>query len=217
MEKNSITGLGPAETTEPVNVENAIKNFEANGFTVKHFATGEEAAAYLDKAIDGTTVGFGDSHTLIDMHVADMLAKHNYIVDPNACPDNVFIPVVEKALNTEVFLTSVNGASETGEMVNIDSTGNRVAGSLFGHKKVYYVFSVNKLMPTLEKAIWRARNIAAPINAKRFGFKTPCAVKGDRCYDCASPDRICNALTIYLRKMKNVESEVVMIDEELGL
>ena len=216
MEKNSITGLGPAETTEPVNVENAIKNFEANGFTVKHFATGEEAAAYLDKAIDGTTVGFGDSHTLIDMHVADMLAKHNYIVDPNACPDNVFIPVVEKALNTEVFLTSVNGAAETGEMVNIDSTGNRVAGSLFGHKKVYYVFSVNKLMPTLEKAIWRARNIAAPINAKRFGFKTPCAVRGDRCYNCKSPDRICNKLVIYMKQGKQMEEEIVLIDEPMG-
>ena len=216
MEKNSITGLGPAETTEPVNVENAIKNFEANGFTVKHFATGAEAAAYLDKAIDGTTVGFGDSHTLIDMHVADMLAKHNYIVDPNACPDNVFIPVVEKALNTEVFLTSVNGASETGEMVNIDSTGNRVAGSLFGHKKVYYVFSVNKLMPTLEKAIWRARNIAAPINAKRFGFKTPCAVRGDRCYNCKSPDRICNKLVIYMKQGKRMEEEIILIDEPMG-
>ena len=216
MEKNSITGLGPAETTEPVNVENAIKNFEANGFTVKHFATGEEAAAYLDKAIDGTTVGFGDSHTLIAMHVADRLAKHNYIVDPNACPDGVFGLVVEKALNTEVFLTSVNGASETGEMVNIDSSGNRVAGSLFGHKKVYYVFSVNKLMPTLEKAIWRARNIAAPINAKRFGFKTPCAVRGDRCYNCKSPDRICNKLVIYMKQGKRMKEEIVLIDEPMG-
>ena len=216
MEKNIITGLGPAEETEPANVEAAIKNFEANGFTVKHFATGEEATAYLDKEIDGTTVGFGDSHTLIAMHVADRLAKHNYIVDPNACPDNVFIPVVEKALNTEVFLTSVNGASETGEMVNIDSTGNRVAGSLFGHKKVYYVFSVNKLMPTLEKAIWRARNIAAPINAKRFGFKTPCAVKGDRCYNCKSPDRICNKLVIYMKQGKRMEEEIILIDESLG-
>lgn len=62
---------------------------------------------------------------------------------------------------TDVFLTSVNGVSETGVMVNVDGTGNRVAGSLFGHKSVLCP-GVNKIMPTLEEAIYRARNVAAP-------------------------------------------------------
>jgi hypothetical protein len=69
----------------------------------------------------------------------------------------------------------------------------------------------------LEKAIWRARNIAAPQNAKRFVFKTPCAVKGDRCYDCSSGDRICNTLNIHLKKMKSVEAEIIIINESLGI
>ncbi|MCR5371451.1 MAG: lactate utilization protein [Clostridium sp.] len=216
MEKNAITGLGPVELPGQADVEAAIKNFEGNGFAVRHFATAQEAADFLDKEIHGKTVGFGDSHTLIAMRMAERLAKHNYVIDPNSCVDDLFGTVVKKAMDTEIFLTSVNGASETGELVNIDSSSNRVAGSLFGHEKVYYVFSVNKITPTLEQAIWRARNIAAPINAKRLGFKTPCAVKGDRCYNCKSPDRICNKLVIYMKHGKMMKEEIVLIDEPLG-
>ncbi len=124
------------------------------------------------------------------------------MVDPSTYSGAEFNEVAKKTLLTDVFLTSVNGVAETGELVNIDGTGNRVAGSLFGHKKIYFVFGINKIELTLEKTIWRARNIAAPQNAKRFGYKTPCAVKGDRCYDCSSPDRICNTLNIHFRKMR---------------
>ncbi|MBQ9564813.1 MAG: LUD domain-containing protein, partial [Synergistaceae bacterium] len=141
----------------------------------------------------------------------------NTVIDPRPYSGAEFIEVAKRVLTTDVYLTSVNAAAETGELVNIDSTGNRVAASLFGHRRVFFVLGTNKIEPTLERAVWRARNVAAPKNAQRFGFKTPCAVRGDRCYDCSSPDRICNALTIYLKKMKSVETEIVIIDEPLGL
>lgn len=211
-----VTGFGPCEATGTADIEQAVKNFEGNRFTVKHFATAAEAADYLDGAIDHKTVGFGDSATLISLGIADRLAKHNYVVDPNQCPKEIFGEVVTKAMDTQIFLLSVNAAAESGELVNIDSSGNRVAGSLFGHEKVYYVFSTQKIEPTLERAVWRARNIAAPKNAKRFGFKTPCAIKGDRCYNCKSPDRICNKIVIYLKQGKRMEEEIILIDEPLG-
>ena len=119
-------------------------------------------------------------------------------------------------MTADVFMLSVNAAAETGELVNIDSSGNRVAGSLWGHEKVYFVFSADKIEPTLEAAIFRARNTAAVINASRFGFKTPCAVRGDRCYDCSSPDRICNTLVVYMKKEKSMDMEAVIIGEKLG-
>ena len=75
----------------------------------------------------------------------------------------------------------------------------------------------NKLAPTFEEALWRARNIAAPKNAQRLGKKTPCAVKGDRCYDCKSPDRICRGLVVNWGPMMGKEAEVILVDEELGL
>jgi hypothetical protein len=42
-------------------------------------------------------------------------------------------------LTADVFLTSVNALSETGELVIIDGTGNRIAGSLYGHADVEVV------------------------------------------------------------------------------
>lgn len=37
------------------------------------------------------------------------------------------------------------------------------------------------------------------------------------CYNCSSPDRICNALTIYCKQMNDVDDvEIVLIDENLG-
>ena len=197
-------------------IEKTIAALKRNGYSVSFFDTKEEAARYLNSKIDNKTVGFGDSVTLMTMKMAERLSTHNYVVDPNTCPKRIFYHAVKIAMDTEIFLTSVNAAAETGELVNIDSSGNRVAGSLFGHRKVYYVLSTNKIMPTLEQAVWRVRNVAAPMNAKRFGFKTPCALKGDRCYNCKSPDRICNKLVIYMKQGKLMEEEIVLIDEPVG-
>lgn len=202
-----------------MDIEQVTANFTRNNFLTTYFATAAEAADYLDKAIDGTTVGFGDSETLLGMHLVERLSKHNKeVLHPmlSRRQGGDFQQTALACLHTEIFLTSVNGASETGCMVNIDARGNRVAGSLFGHKKVYFVFGVNKLRPTLEEAIARARNIASPLNVIRHGLKTPCAIKKDKCYDCASPERLCNALVVYYKKMKAMEMEVVIIGEELG-
>ena len=112
----------------------------------------------------------------------------------------------------------MNGLAETGEIVNIDGNCNRVAASMFGPKRVYYVVGINKIAPDFEKALWRARNVAAPKNAQRLGKKTPCAVKADRCYDCKSPERICRGLSVLWRKPTGFEqAEVVLIEEELGM
>lgn len=197
--------------------EKIIQSLKHNGYMVSFFERSDAAVEYIVQNVKGVTVGFGDSATLASMNLAKLLSEHNSVVDPGRCTGSEFNEIARETLTTDVFITSVNGASETGEMVNIDGTGNRVAGSLFGHKKVYFVFGINKIEPTLDKAIFRARNIAAPKNAQRFGYKTPCAVNGDRCYNCSSPDRICNTLNIYLKKMEGVEAEVIIIGEILGL
>lgn len=194
-----------------------IKSLTSNGYKVSYFENSKDAAGYLINIVQDVSVGFGDSATLSSMNLAELLAKRNIVIDPSDCSGKDFIEVAKKTLTTDVFFTSVNAISETGEMVNIDSTGNRVSGSLFGHKKVFFVLGTNKIEPTLDKAIYRAQNVAAPLNAKRFGFKTPCAVKGDKCYNCSSPDRICNTMNIYLKKLKDTESEIILINEDLGM
>lgn len=187
------------------------ENLEARDFTVRAFATAAEAADYLDKEIDGVSVGFGGSMTVQEMGLYPRLAAHNNAVwhwDKAG---------LEQAAVTDVYISSVNGLAETGELINIDGTGNRVASTLFGHKKVYFVVGKNKIASDCEKALWRARNIASPKNAQRIGVNTPCAVKGDKCYDCKSPQRICRGLVVLWEKPKAIESmEVILIDEELG-
>jgi len=197
--------------------EKILRSLARNGYKVTYCETSVEATTYITDSITAMTVGFGDSATLASLNLANLLAKNNTVIDPRLCSELEFVEKAKEAVLTDVFLTSVNAASETGELVNIDGTGNRVAGSLFGHKKVFFIFGTNKIEPTLEKAMWRARNIAAPQNAKRFGYNTPCATKGDRCYDCASPQRICNSIIIHLKKMNAIEAEVVIINENLRM
>ena len=193
--------------------ETVKKNLEGRGFVVSTFATAAEAAEYLNGAIDRTTVGFGGSLTLKEMGLYEKLSEHNQVIWH-------WVNGLEtrgEAADTEVYITSVNGLCEDGQLINIDGAGNRVASTLFGHKKVYFVIGKNKLAPTYEEALWRARNIAAPRNAQRLGKKTPCAVNADRCYDCKSPDRICRGLVVHWGPMMGMEMEVVLVDEELGL
>ena len=193
--------------------ETVKKNLEARGFSVKTFATAAEAAAYLDGAIDGVSVGIGGSLTVQEMGLHEKLASHNTVhwhwTDGQEAR--------AKSAGADVYITSANGLAETGEVINIDGFGNRVASTLYGHKKLYFIIGRNKLAPTYDEALWRARNIAAPKNAQRLGKKTPCAVNGDRCYDCKSPDRICRGLVVLWGPSMGIETEIVLVDEDLGL
>ena len=120
------------------------------------------------------------------------------------------------ASQAEIYISSVNGISEQGEIVNIDGTGNRVAAISYGPSKVYLVVGANKVASDYESALFRARNVAAPLNAKRLNRKTPCAANADKCYDCTSPERICRNLSVLWTKPSGAEYEVILIKESLG-
>lgn len=195
---------------------NVKKALERKGFQVSVFETAAEAAVYLDKQIDGTTVSFGGSMTLKEMGMFEKLSTHNEMVDhwhvpEGADPNENRI----KAMTTETYVSSVNGLAETGEIINIDGTGNRVAGTIFGHSRLFLVVGYNKIAPTCEEAIWRARNIAAPLNSKRLNRKTPCVADG-KCHDCDSPECICNVMSIHRHPARGTATEVILINEQLG-
>ena len=195
--------------------EKTAANLKKRGFSVTCFETKEQAAAYLLENIRNTTVGIGGSMTIEEMDIYDRLQETNEVLwhwkenTPH---------LKEMALEmANVYLTSANALAETGEIVNIDGNGNRVASTLFNRATVYFVVGRNKIVPDLDKAIWRARNIAGPLNAKRLNRKTPCAVKGDRCYDCNSPERICRGMVVHLGPMTSCrKTEVILINEDIG-
>ena len=195
------------------NWDKLTENLTKNGFIVHRFATAREAAAFLDGHIDGKTVGFGGSVTLRELGLDKLLAAHNEVSDPWTQGSGANAG----ACAAQVYLTSVNGLAETGELINIDGNGNRIASTIYGHQEVWFVVGANKIAPDFEKALWRARNIASPKNAQRLARKTPCAAKGDRCSDCDSPDRICRVVSTHLRKPNGIPTAyVVLVEEELG-
>ena len=196
---------------------NVAENLKNLGYQVSIFDTREQAADYLCGQIQNTTVGFGGSMTLREMGLYDRLCETNTVHWHWQPQGDTTVPQTRMlARDTEIYLASVNGLAETGEIINIDGAGNRVAETIFGHKKVYFVVGKNKLAEDYDKALWRARNIAAPKNAFRLKTKTPCAEMGDQCYDCKSPARICRALSVLWCAPTGSQYEVVLVKEDLG-
>ena len=174
--------------------------------------TATEAADYLVSEIQGKTVGIGGSRTAKDMGLYERLGEKNTVYGHWQVPG---YETQLKANAAEVYITSANAITEDGEILNIDGRGNRVAAQVFGNKKVYYVAGINKICPDFNSALDRARNVAAVKNCERFGLNTPCQTDG-KCHDCRSPQRICNALVVHWAPMMGMESEVVLIGEEMG-
>ena len=179
------------------------------------FAGAEDVAAYLLENIQQTTVGIGGSATVEALNVYDKLVAQNKVVWHWRVEDKAAARV--EAMQTEVYLTSANALAETGEIINIDGSGNRCASMFFGHQRIYYIIGRNKLTADYDSAVWRARNVAAPKRAQQMKRKTPCALKADKCYDCKSPERICRGMVTLWGPMSGTQVEVVLVDEDLGL
>ena len=196
-----------------MDIRKTIESLERKGFSVRFFETGGEAADYVCSECRGRTVGMGGSMTIKQLGLPERLREectlyaHQYDGDSS-------IPL---AAGAELYLTSANGISETGEIINIDGRGNRVASTLYGHERVIIISGVNKIAPDIASAMDRARNIAGPLNARRLKRKTPCAMGDEmKCYNCSSPERICRGFVILDRPMMGMGCEVVLINGELG-
>jgi L-lactate utilization protein LutB len=121
-----------------------------------------------------------------------------------------------QALLVDLFITGTNAVTETGMLVNLDMIGNRVAALTFGPKNVIVLAGRNKIVPDLEEAMMRVKNLAAPANVIRLGMKTPCA-KTSYCEECKSKDRICNSWAITEKSFPKGRIKIVLINEDLGL
>lgn len=198
-----------------MDIEKTVENLKKRHFEVSRFETREEAAEYLASQIHDTTVGIGGCTTAKQMGLYEKLtAAGNDVAWHWVTPGD---ETLKKELDAKVFISSANAIAETGEIINIDGKGNRLAALAFGKKRVYIVAGVNKLCDDFDSALYRARNVAATQNATRFDVKTPCKIDG-KCHDCRSPQRICNALLVLWGPLMEMESvEVVLINEELGM
>ena len=134
-------------------LEAAVKNLESRGFIVSQFDNRESARNYLTQKLSGQTIGFGGSMTLREMGLYEPLSENNtvwcsWIQDPETARSH--------AAAADIYITSANGVAQTGEIINIDGIGNRVASTLYGKKELYFVVGINKFADDFDTALWRA-------------------------------------------------------------
>lgn len=196
-------------------IEKTMENLKKRGFDTTYFLSGKEAADYIVSQLKGEDIGFGGSVTIDTLGLLERLAENNNVYRLHYKDES---EEAQKKLDTaEVYMTSANAIAQTGEIINIDGFGNRVSSTLYGRKKVYIIVGINKIEEDFGKALWRARNIASPLNARRLNKNTPCAKGEMKCHDCQSPDRICRGLVVLWNKLRSIEKmEVIIINEELG-
>ena len=178
-----------------------LKNLRARHFDACYCPDRASAlAAALRLIPQGSLVGWGGARS------ADQIGLQTDAEREQAAHD---------CLSADFFLTGANAVSLTGELVNIDGKGNRVAAIVFGPREIIVIAGMNKVVDTLDEAVRRARTIAAPKNEQRFLGKTPCAQTGC-CADCHGEECICNQILITRNCRPAGRIHVILVGEELG-
>ena len=196
----------------------ALNALKKNGFEALYADSAKEAHDKVMSIVPKEAkVGVGGSITLKELGLVEALRERGNIIfiKSNKKTMEEQIEIRKKALTIDTYLSSSNAITLQGQLLNIDSTGNRVAAMIFGPKKVIIIAGANKLVDTLEEAFARIRNIASPLNARRLNLNTPCALTG-KCTNCDSPDRICNVTVILERRPKRSDITIILVGEHLG-
>ena len=168
----------------------------------------------LELIPDGSTVTMGGSVSAREIGLVDAMKLGNYKFIDRDLSDNKRAAALA-AYDVDVFLASCNAMTEDGVLVNIDGNANRVSAIAYGPKKVIFIVGMNKVCKDVDSAMKRARNVAAPINAQRFGLDTPCSTTGS-CMDCKSPDTICCQFLITRYSRHDDRIFVILVNDKLG-
>lgn len=210
--------MTPTEIRNEKLAAKIIKNLERRHIKGYYCPTTSDAVKLVSSLIeDGSSVTWGGSMTIRDMGIPSALHERKMLTvyDRDLAPTREEAQQIYlKAFSCDYYLSSINGLSEEGEIVNVDGTGNRVAAITFGPKNVIFVVGINKVTQDVDAALKRARSTAAPINTARFDISTPCKIDGV-CHNCNSADCICNYIHI-LRNSPRGRHQVVIVGENLG-
>lgn len=196
-----------------------VKNLRSRHFDAWYCKNKEEALVKaLELIPDGASVAWGGALSAQQIGLIDALRSDRYhaIDRDRANTPEQRVQAMKDAMFADVFLTGANGLSLDGQMVNIDGTGNRVAATIYGPKEVIVIAGMNKVCDTLQQAVERARQVAAPLNMQRFMKDTPCARTG-KCGDCKAEGCICNQIVITRHCRPAGRIRFILVCEDLGL
>lgn len=192
-----------------------IKGLESRNMSGYYAANKEEALGQaLNLIPEGSTVTMGGAMSVHEIGLVDLLKKGNYnFIDRDEMEDKRAAMLA--AYDADFFLMSANAMTEDGILVNIDGNANRVSALAQGPRKVIVIVGMNKICDDVDGAMKRARNVAAPINAQRFGLNTPCSKTG-ACMNCKSPDTICCQFLITRYSRHKDRIHVILVNDTLG-
>ena len=192
-----------------------IKGLESRNMTGYYAETKEEALKIALSLIpEGCSVTMGGAMSAHEIGLPQALAAGNYnFIDRDKIEDKRAAMLA--AYDADYFLASANAMTEDGILVNIDGNANRVSAIAQGPKNVLFIIGMNKICIDVDSALKRARNIAAPINAQRFGLNTPCTKTGS-CMNCKSPDTICCQFLITRYSKHPGRIKVILVNDFLG-
>ena len=219
-------------TAKTEQVQRTMENLKKHRIDVMFVETKEEVPPIIEEMIpEGAVVGSGGSVSLVESGVMDLLrsGKYQYLdrsgkdITPEEREE-----IGQKAHSADFFLCSSNAVIEDGCLYNVDGNSNRITSILYGPKKVIMVVSVNKIVKTLDDAIYRVKSYVAPKNCARAGFKTYCATEGicvalkqkdkpGMTDGCDSPMRSCCNHLVSTHQRIPGRICVILVGEPLGL
>ncbi len=201
-----------------------MKRLEVRGHVPFYAENAEEALKKVLELIpEGASVGIPGTVSIREIGALEALTERgNKVVhhwNPSATPEELFEARFQEN-ECDVFLVSSNAITKDGVLVNIDGSGNRLAGMCWSRGDRIFVISMNKVCPDIESAVKRVRECATPPNAMRLSCKTPCAVAGCHAANgCVGPSSICRAVLITEQAptmFGDRKSYVILVGEPLG-
>ncbi|MBR4145644.1 MAG: lactate utilization protein [Lachnospiraceae bacterium] len=195
--------------------QKVIKGLESRNMSGYYAETKEDALKIaLELIPKGSSVTMGGAMSAHEIGLVEALKGPDYnFMDRDKATDKRAAMLA--AYDADFFLSSANAMTEDGIMINVDGNANRVSAIAQGPKKVIFIVGMNKITKDVDSAMKRARNVAAPINAQRFGLSTPCTATGS-CMDCKSPDTICCQILITRYSKHKDRIHVILVNDNLG-
>jgi hypothetical protein len=202
-----------------IKVAEAMKSLTKHGFeTIKVPDRSVACTEILKRVPSNKTVGLGGSVTLREIGLISLLEKQGNILYDHwkqGITQEESLRIRRAQQSSDVYITSANAITLSGEIVNIDGACNRTSAMGFGPQEVIILAGRNKIVQDVSAGIARIKNEAAPLNARRLGLDLPCAKLG-RCVECDSPQRICRGTLILERRPFLTNMLVVIVEEDLG-
>ena len=192
-----------------------IKGLQSRNMTGYYAKDREEAKRIALSLIpEGSSVTMGGALSAHEVGLVEAVKTDSFRFIDRAAYENPREAMLA-AYDADWFLSSANAMTEDGVLVNIDGNANRVSCIANGPKHVLFIVGMNKVCSDIDGAMKRARNVAAPINAQRFGLSTPCSKTGS-CMNCKSPDTICCQFLITRFSRHKDRIHVILVNDTLG-